>query len=66
MPKNATEAWYWFPQAASQGDAPAQFKLGGMFEHGEGVVKDQHEALRWYSIAAGLGHIEAKRLVSTL
>ena len=37
----------WRPLAA-QGDARAQFKLGVMYRHGEGVPKDVQEAVTWY------------------
>jgi len=33
---------------ADQGVAEAQFNLGSMYEHGEGVTQDYAEAARWY------------------
>ena len=38
---------------AEQGDATAQFNLGLMYDKGEGVLKDEAEAVRWYRLAAG-------------
>ena len=37
---------------AEQGSAEAQFNLGLLYDHGRGVPKDKHEALRWYRRAA--------------
>ena len=41
--------------AAEQGDARAQFALGLMYRDGEGVLKDDAEAVRWYRLAAEQG-----------
>ena len=41
--------------AAEQGDAEAQFNLGYAYGIGEGVDKDQREAVRWYRKAAEQG-----------
>ena len=49
----------WRPLAA-QGDARAQFKLGVMYRHGEGVPKDVQEAVTWYRKAAEQGHVRAQ------
>src|SRR5574342_161100 len=49
----------WHPLAA-QGDAPAQFNLGLMYRHGQGVPQDFQEALKWYSKAADQGHAWAQ------
>jgi hypothetical protein len=37
---------------AEQGDAKAQYELGGMYYQGKGVPQDYVEALRWYRQAA--------------
>ena len=47
-------------QAAEQGDATAQFNLGIMYASGEGVPKDDAEAVRWYRKAAEQGHAFAQ------
>ena len=44
-----------FRQAAEQGHASAQFNLGVMYANGEGVLKDEAEAVRWYRMAAEQG-----------
>ncbi len=49
----------WRP-LAEQGDAKAQFKLGVMYEFGQGVPQDYAEALQWYRKAAAQGVAEAQ------
>ena len=39
-------------EAAKQGYARAQYNLGVMYAHGNGVPKDEAEAVRWYRRAA--------------
>ena len=41
---------------AEKGDARAQLELGLMYANGEGVLKDDAEAVRWYRLAAEQGH----------
>ena len=50
---------HWQPLAA-QGDAAAQFNLGLMYRHGQGVPQDFREALKWYRMAAEQGNAEAQ------
>ena len=45
---------------AEAGDAHAQWSLGFAYRTGEGVVKDQEEALTWYRKAADQGHAAAQ------
>ena len=47
-------------QAADQGDANAQFNLGHMYYNGEGVPKDDAEAVKWYRLAAEQGDASAQ------
>jgi TPR repeat protein len=46
--------------AVAQGDAAAQFNLGRMFDHGQGVAQDYAEAARLYGLAAAQGHAGAQ------
>ena len=46
--------------ASEQGDAKAQFRLGEMYENGEGVEKDYREAVKWYTKAAQQGLASAQ------
>jgi hypothetical protein len=47
-------------KAAEQGDAEAQWRLGLMYEFGEGVAQDYAEARRWYRKAAEQGNADAQ------
>jgi len=44
----------------ANGDADAQYRLARMYERGEGVSRDNTEALEWYRKAADQGHAEAQ------
>ncbi len=47
--------------AAEQGDADAQFELGGWYDYGlEGVLQDDAQAVAWYREAADQGLAEAQ------
>jgi uncharacterized protein len=54
------EALHLFREAADRGDAQAQFNLGRMFSHGEGVPVDYGAALSWYRKAASQGNAGAQ------
>jgi TPR repeat protein len=54
------EALYWYGQAAAQDDKEGQFKLGMMYEEGNGVPQDNDQAAFWYRKAAEQGHAEAQ------
>ena len=45
---------------AEQGNASAQFTLGGMYALGKGVRKDEAEAVRWFQLAAEQGNATAQ------
>jgi hypothetical protein len=47
-------------QAAEQGDAEAQHRLGMLYAKGIGVRQDYAEAARWYRKAADQGHTQAQ------
>ena len=47
-------------RAAEQGDAEAQFTLGRLYETGEGVPRDDAEAVKWFQQAAEQGHTDAQ------
>jgi membrane associated rhomboid family serine protease len=52
---NAQEAIKWYIKAADLGDAEAQYDLGDIFEHGEGVPTDMPTAIAWYTKGAEQG-----------
>jgi hypothetical protein len=54
------EAVHWYEQATAQHDKEGQFKLGLMYEEGNGVPQDNGMAEFWYRKAAKQGHAEAQ------
>ena len=52
--------WRRYRLAAEQGNAGAQSNLGVMYGKGEGVLKDEAEAVRWYRKAAEQGNDSAQ------
>ena len=47
-------------QAAAQGLAMAQLRVGAMYHHGEGVPQDYAQARQWYEKAAAQGFAMAQ------
>src|SRR5665647_2519952 len=60
------EALKWFRSAADQLDGLAQYSLGTMYEHGEGVPKSFAEAAKWYRMAADQGDSTAQYRVGKM
>ncbi len=60
MPMDDAEDVKRWLEAAEQGDADAQYKLGLAYSKGEGVAKDAAEAVKWYRKAAEQGLAEAQ------
>ena len=48
-----------YSELAKQGDRTAQLQLGLMNDEGSGVLKNYHQAVRWYSVASSQGDPEA-------
>ena len=46
--------------AAEQGDAEAQYKIGWMYQEGQGVEQDFKEALKWFQKSAEQGHADGQ------
>ena len=53
-------------QEALQGNARAQYMLGNLYQRGEGVIKDDSTAVKWYRKAAEQGNHEAQYMLGTL
>jgi localization factor PodJL len=49
----------WLEKAAAQGLAPAQHRLGSLYEKGSGVARDLSKARIWYERAAAAGNVRA-------
>ena len=50
----------WYRLSADQGNASAQNNLGLRYANGEGVLKDEAEAVRWYRLSADQGNATAQ------
>ncbi|HUZ31857.1 MAG TPA: hypothetical protein VMV19_07100 [Xanthobacteraceae bacterium] len=66
VPTNNGEAARWFDVAAKKGLAPAQFRLGALYEKGVGVRKDLGTARDLYRSAAEKGHGKAMHNLAVL
>ncbi len=55
----ATALRIWRP-LADQGDASAQYNLGVMYANGQGVPKDDVQAVKWFRLAADQGQATAQ------
>jgi localization factor PodJL len=64
--QDPAKAAYWFGKSASSGHAPAQYRLGTLYERGMGVAKDLKGALGWYERAASLGNVKAMHNAAVL
>jgi uncharacterized protein len=48
---------------AGNGNAEALYLLGALYEEGKGVEKDNAEALKWITLSATLGYVQAEYLI---
>ena len=57
-------------EAAAKGDVLAAYKLGKLYGYGchdgRGVAQDLGQAIHWYTIAAGQGHLDSQGSLSLL
>jgi localization factor PodJL len=60
------KAAYWYGKSAASGNAPAQYRLGTLYERGKGVAKDLKAALGWYERSAALGNVKAMHNAAVL
>ncbi|MGE0196225.1 MAG: tetratricopeptide repeat protein, partial [Methylocystis sp.] len=56
---DAKAAAHWFEMAAEPGRAPAQYRLGSIYERGLGDARDYARARLWYERAAEAGNARA-------
>ncbi len=61
-----TNAFAWFNAAAAQGFAPAQYRVGNMYEKGLGVERSASNAKLWYQMAAEAGNVSAMHNLAVL
>jgi localization factor PodJL len=58
-PQNLPDAVKFLSQAAEKGQAVAQYRLGTLYERGQGVPADAAKAAHWYEMAANQGNRKA-------
>jgi hypothetical protein len=51
VPQDYAQAILWLRKAAEQGNAGAQWSLGGLYLDSKGVPRDYAEAYFWYDLA---------------
>jgi hypothetical protein len=56
---NLPDAVEYLTRAAEKGQAVAQYRLGSMYEHGQGVAIDPVKAAHWYELSAVQGNRKA-------
>jgi localization factor PodJL len=56
---NLPDAVRFLTQAAEKGHAVAQYRLGTLYERGQGVTADSAKAMHWYQLAATQGNRKA-------
>lgn len=66
VPADPAAAAVWLEKAASQGLAPAQHRLGSLYEKGNGVARDLPVARQWYERAAASGNVRAMHNLGVL
>ena len=59
MAANLPDAIKYLTQAAEKGQAVAQYRLGTLYEHGQGVAADPAKAAHWYELSAAQGNRKA-------
>ena len=64
--KNYVDAVKYYRIAAGQGIMDAQYSLGYCYEFGQGVEKDDKEAMKWYQRAANQGYKHAKEKLKAI
>jgi len=60
-----TQAKKIFEKLAKKNNMQAQYNLGYLYEHGEGVEKNAQQALVWYKKSAKQGYVDAQYNVAT-
>lgn len=66
LPRNYSNAVYWYRSAAEQGYPGAQTNLGNMYARGRGVAVSRRTAILWFQRAAKQGDRVAQRNLKTM
>ncbi len=51
---------------AQQGHLNAQYTIGYMYHHGQGLPRNEKESTRWITMAAARGHLKAQEAISRI
>ncbi|HUD02020.1 MAG TPA: tetratricopeptide repeat protein, partial [Rhabdochlamydiaceae bacterium] len=63
VPQDHHKAFRWFQRAAKKEDVDGLYSLGRCYYLGQGVDKDQDQAMVWFAKAAAKGHAESQRIL---
>jgi len=66
LPRNFSEAVYWYRTAAEKGFPGAQTSLGTMYARGRGVAPSRRTAIEWYQRASKQGDKLARRNLESM
>ena len=66
VPRDPKIAAQWFEKSALQGVAPAQYRLGSLYEKGVGVERSYAQARKWYQQAAEAGNARSMHNLAVL
>jgi TPR repeat protein len=64
--RDYSEAMNYYTEAAGQGNVPAMYNIGVLYEGGLGVAMDRDQAITWYKKAAAAGSDDAKSALKSL
>ncbi|KQZ50705.1 hypothetical protein ASD54_10875 [Rhizobium sp. Root149] len=66
VPQDPKEAARWYQMAAERGFAPAEYRLGSLYEKGTGVERDLAKAMSLYQKAANAGNASSMHNLAVL
>src|SRR5271170_7455442 len=66
VPRDLSQAAYWYRKAADQGDPGAQVEMGYFYLAGIGVKPDAEQAIRWFQRASASGSCAGKLNLAVL
>jgi len=61
VPKDTSQALYWYTEAAKEGSVPAMIELGSYYASGATGSVDCANAIKWFNDASNGGSLESKR-----
>ena len=64
--KDDKKAFFWFYQAAQQGNVDAQLRLGMIYILGSGIPKDDKKAFEWINKAAEQNNADAQYFLGSM